>query len=1011
MSKSILLYNKMKNIICIFFILIGIVYWNNADCGFVITLKSDSSVLGASYGGWYPSSSIIADLDTVAVINTLTFTPVIVDAQGTGTDVPPGAPPGTVVINIPPGNGQSGYFKASFTLPANFTNISLNGSANTDDYGRVFINNFPLSPSARGSDPDRITENGDATFSTANNTYFHAGTNNFILSDINAGGGPSGAAFYVIITYDTICNYHLPAPKAGSNSPLCEGNTLQLQASDIGLQALYQWSGPNGFASNLQNPSVTNVSSAASGQYKVSATVNGCTSNTGTTFIIINPLPLDIGEKPSLKSIDSGLVAYYPFNANANDESGNGHNTTVNGATLTADKCGNPNSAYNFYGNTTNIQIQNSSNLNLSSTKFALTGWLNFTQNNNDNMIIAKHICGYANGYFLNVNSNRLCFFVNNDPRLCTSKTYKDGKWHFIAGLFDGIAQYLYVDDTLQGKQNRNYTSFNNSNVYIGNDVNSCNPFIGKLDEIRMYNRTLTTSEIQALFNIVCPLSVSVAPDTICQSSSANISLKNSQSGVSYQLLLNNDLFGNPQTGNGNTLIFNTGSLSSTASFQISATDISTGCHRVLDTTLTITVIQSHITPDINSNSPLCSGSTLNLTTFSISNATSYQWSKNGILIPNATGTQFSILNTQYSDAGTYTFIANINGCASNPASINVIVNSSVNISFITPGKIKCSRDSVLFKIITNCTDVACNVSNSYQWEFKGNNITDATKSSYIISIITPVDTGRYFCHVSNVCGDISVFTTLSINSPPFIPDTTLNLTACKGDSVRFIINPTGTNLSYQWTKNDNIIPGATSNNYQLSTINYNDSGTFSCIVSNTCRTTSALVATLNVKNCTSISGKITYDNIAKSSVTNTVVYSEESQSHKLDSATTDNTGTYKFFGVPNGTYNLVGGKTAMKWGGCNPVDALTVNKYYVGIIKAFGRDNVLRKSAANVNKDAYINPLDALMINRRFLNFIKHFDIPDWVYESQTVTVTDISVLQDIKVICAGDVNGSYPK
>jgi hypothetical protein len=46
----------------------------------------------------------------------------------------------------------------------------------------------------------------------------------------------------------------------------------------------------------------------------------------------------------------NGLVAYYPFNGNANDESGNGNNGIVYGATLTTDRCGNPNSAYYFDG-------------------------------------------------------------------------------------------------------------------------------------------------------------------------------------------------------------------------------------------------------------------------------------------------------------------------------------------------------------------------------------------------------------------------------------------------------------------------------------------------------------------------------------------------------------------------------------------------------------------------------------------------------------------------------------
>lgn len=63
-----------------------------------------------------------------------------------------------------------------------------------------------------------------------------------------------------------------------------------------------------------------------------------------------------------------GLVAYYPFNGNANDESGNGNNGTVNGATLTTDRHGNPNSSYNFrgfnYGD--KITIPNNSSLSFS---------------------------------------------------------------------------------------------------------------------------------------------------------------------------------------------------------------------------------------------------------------------------------------------------------------------------------------------------------------------------------------------------------------------------------------------------------------------------------------------------------------------------------------------------------------------------------------------------------------------------------------------------------------------
>jgi hypothetical protein len=55
---------------------------------------------------------------------------------------------------------------------------------------------------------------------------------------------------------------------------------------------------------------------------------------------------------------------YLPFNGNAIEESGNGNNGTVNGATLTEDRFGNPNSAYHFNGTSDYIEIINPTNIN-----------------------------------------------------------------------------------------------------------------------------------------------------------------------------------------------------------------------------------------------------------------------------------------------------------------------------------------------------------------------------------------------------------------------------------------------------------------------------------------------------------------------------------------------------------------------------------------------------------------------------------------------------------------------
>jgi hypothetical protein len=77
-----------------------------------------------------------------------------------------------------------------------------------------------------------------------------------------------------------------PAPAVSSTSPACAGGTLQLMASSF-PGAAYSWTGPNGFASSAQNPSIPNVTAAASGTYSVTYTAGGCASNVAMTTVTV----------------------------------------------------------------------------------------------------------------------------------------------------------------------------------------------------------------------------------------------------------------------------------------------------------------------------------------------------------------------------------------------------------------------------------------------------------------------------------------------------------------------------------------------------------------------------------------------------------------------------------------------------------------------------------------------------------------------------------------------------
>lgn len=87
------------------------------------------------------------------------------------------------------------------------------------------------------------------------------------------------------------CLCYAPTPVASNNGPVCSGHALQLYASSM-PGATYSWAGPNGFTSNLQNPTIPNVTTAANGDYTVTVTINGCTSAAAVTSVVVNQSPM-----------------------------------------------------------------------------------------------------------------------------------------------------------------------------------------------------------------------------------------------------------------------------------------------------------------------------------------------------------------------------------------------------------------------------------------------------------------------------------------------------------------------------------------------------------------------------------------------------------------------------------------------------------------------------------------------------------------------------------------------
>lgn len=83
-----------------------------------------------------------------------------------------------------------------------------------------------------------------------------------------------------------------PTITTGSNSPICAGQPLNLTttANPTGAYT-YAWTGPNGFTSTLQNPTIATPTLAAAGNYTVVVTIPNCGTANGTTAVAVNPGP------------------------------------------------------------------------------------------------------------------------------------------------------------------------------------------------------------------------------------------------------------------------------------------------------------------------------------------------------------------------------------------------------------------------------------------------------------------------------------------------------------------------------------------------------------------------------------------------------------------------------------------------------------------------------------------------------------------------------------------------
>lgn len=218
----------------------------------------------------------------------------------------------------------------------------------------------------------------------------------------------------------------------------------------------------------------------------------------------------------------AGLKAWYPFDGNANDASGNNNNPIFNNATITSDRFGKPNSAYHFDGVYQYIRIPNKPSLNFKD-QISLSAWVRPTGFYygicHASQIISKGGGNYQPGnYALRFDDALFSEGRGCDGSICDTlhqnfrgtgtvlKPYpgefvKKNKWQHVLYTNDGKTARLYVDCDLKYIVTFPETFTNNEDLFFGKSDDDFFPFWlnGDLDDIRIYDRALNAEEIFAL--------------------------------------------------------------------------------------------------------------------------------------------------------------------------------------------------------------------------------------------------------------------------------------------------------------------------------------------------------------------------------------------------------------------------------------------------------------------------------------------------------------------------------
>ena len=387
------------------------------------------------------------------------------------------------------------------------TSLSTNSSCPS---GTLNINVVTNNITASTGSP-LMVELSNSSGSFVNPIQIGTGTTNAISStlptNITAGNYKIrvifGASPNQVISVNTLPLIINPAPTAtitGTTS-IIAGGTATLTINFTGVSPwTYRLSGTTTDVTTSVSPITITVIPSITTTYTLLSIRNTCGIGTasGSATVTVNIVPQ--------------LLACYKFDGNALDSKGL-HHGTVNGATLTTDRFGKANAAYDFNGTGNYIQLNNASDFGL--TNFTWSAWVNAsvlsTLNIPKTIISVGNNAGdqHINMYYWDIPGQSGWNYGSYTspttaalPYLISYNSVSINKWVHIVIVRTVSERKMYINGQLSVSNTADPAFYNTPILAaIGSRYNGIQTFSGKIDDVKIYNGTLSDEEVLLLYN------------------------------------------------------------------------------------------------------------------------------------------------------------------------------------------------------------------------------------------------------------------------------------------------------------------------------------------------------------------------------------------------------------------------------------------------------------------------------------------------------------------------------